>query len=314
MNKLIVSLIGYILLGIIVIGAAVLLSMRSIGYFDYLKIKTIVSAPAYQDGDPITIMSSNARRREKLLSTSKLDTGDRRWYRRAKYYLANIELVEPDILGCQEVQPGQYKFLCKHLKGYGSVVCYRDKKGSRSESCPIFYNKNRFTLLDSGTFWLSETPDKMSLGWDCTQYRICTFAKLQDKNGEILTVFNTHPDWSHDEARIKQLQVVADRVKQTEGKCVVIGDLNSAKGTDWGDRSLASLEAILKDSQDFNGGVYYGDTYNGYGSKDEDEMPLPLDYIYLPESATVYEVGKIDKVYNGVYPSDHFPIYAKVSF
>ena len=308
LKKVIIIVICVLLAAII----AVVATLGAIGYYSYASISETVTAPDLTSDGSMVIMSANIRRKEKITSFKVQDVGNHRWYKRALYYLKNIELVKPDIFGAQEVMPMQYEFLADHLVGYDSVVTYRDNRGSRSESCPIFYNAARFTLLDSGTFWLSETPDVMSIGWDCTEYRICTFVKLQDKDGTVVTVFNTHPDWSHDEARVKQLQVVADRVKATEGKCIVIGDMNSIKGTELGDKALAGLEAILKDSKDFNGGVYYGATFNGYGVDDPEEQPLPLDYIYLPVDTTVYEVGKIDKLYDGVYPSDHYPIWAKV--
>ena len=310
MNKLVVYIIGYVLLGILVVSAAILVPLSVTGYFSYTNIKATAEAPKYVENAPITIMSANIRRQEKFFNSDPLDTGDHRWWKRAKYYLENIRSVKPDILGCQEVQPRQYKFLCKHLVNYGSVVEYRDNRGKRTESCPIFYNKNRFTLLDSGTFWLSETPEKISKNWGSEHYRICTFVTLKDKDGTTFTVYNTHPDWDCAEARVKQIKVIADKIEEKGGKTVVLGDLNSIKGTENGDAALSSLEAILKDSKTFPGMTDYGTTYNGYGI--DPDGPMGLDYIFLPEETTVLEVGKYDKIYDGVYPSDHFPIFAKV--
>ena len=308
MNKLVTYILGYVLIVVLVVAAAILSPLQFMGYFSYTRIKATAEAPRYVDDAPITIMSANIRRQEKLFSTDKFDTGNHRWWKRAKYYLENVRTVKPDILACQEVQQKQYEFLCKHMQGYRSVVTYRDERKGASESCPIFYNAKRFECLESGTFWLSETPRKMSKSWGSVHYRICTYVVLKDKDGTVFSVYNTHPDWDNGDARVKQIEVIAEKVKTKGGKAIVLGDLNSIKGTENGDAALSSLEAILKDSKDFNGGVSYGDTYNDYGGKE----PLPLDYIYLPEDATVLSVGKVDKIYDGVYPSDHFPIYAKV--
>ena len=310
MTKLVTYIISYVLLALLVIAAAILSPLQFMGYFSYKRIQAEAKAPDYVEGDPITLMSANIRRQEKLFSGDKADTGSHRWWKRAKYFLENVHSVKPDILGCQEVQPKQYEFLSDHLRGYRSVVTYRDKRKGASESCPIFYNAKRFSLLESGTFWLSETPTKMSKSWGSAHYRICTFVVLKDKDGTTFSVYNTHPDWDCAEARVKQIEVIAKKVKERGGKAIVLGDLNSVKGTENGDAALSSLEEILKDSKDFNGGVSYGDTFNDYGGSER----LPLDYIYLPADANVLSVGKVDKVYDGVYPSDHFPIFAKIKF
>ena len=314
MKKVIIIVLCVILAAVV----AVVAFFGAIGYYGYVAIAETVSAPAPADDDSIVIMSANIRRQERLLwynSTFwKFDTGSHRWYKRAKYYLENIEVVKPDILGAQEVQPAQYEFLTEHLEGYGSVVGYRDDRGSRSESCPIFYSEARFELLDSGTFWLSDTPDEMSKFKESGEHRIATFVKLRDKSvGTVIAVFNTHPDWGSTEARIKQLSVVADRAKSIDAdKVVILGDLNSDRNREGGNEGLVPIEEFLKDSKTFPGMTDYGATFNGYNI--DPDGPMGLDYIFLPATTNVLEVGKVDKIYDGVYPSDHYPIWAKVKF
>ena len=288
------------------------------------------------DGDgSLVIMSANIRRKEKWWSTSKMDVGSHRWYNRAQYYLANIAEVKPDILGAQEVQPSQYEFLKKHLEGYDSVMTPRDDRGSRSESCPIFYNSARFELLKSGTYWLSKTPDKMSKDWGAKEYRITTYVILRDKVTDlVITVFNAHPEWKVDEGRNEELQVLAEKVGEamtetvsvgeatrTVDKVVLLGDLNTYKeeANNAGMEALACIEALLADSKDIANAAgianaYYGFTFNNYGIIDPEDPQAGLDYIYLPNDAAVLDLGKVDKVYDGVYPSDHFPIWAQVKF
>ena len=313
--KKIVIIVLCVILAVIL---AVVAFFGAIGYYGYLSISETVSAPDPAADDSIMIMSANIRRQERYLWYNsdfwKFDTGSHRWYKRAKYYLENINEIQPDILGAQEVQPAQYAFLTEHLVGYGSVVEYRDEKGSRSESCPIFYSEARFELLDSGTFWLSETPDVMSKFEESGEYRIATFVKLKDKStGNVIAVYNTHPDWGSVEARIKQLSVIAERAQASDAdKIVVLGDLNSDRKREGGNAGLAPIEAFLKDSKTFPGMTDYGATFNGYDI--DPDAPMGLDYIFLPETANVLEVGKVDKLYDGVYPSDHYPIYAKVIF
>ncbi len=310
MKKVIVT----ILCVLIVLIVATVGLFGAMGYYSYIGIPTKAEAPAVSEDGSLVIMSANIRRREKFFNFNKMDMGNHRWWKRAQYYLENIKTVAPDILGAQEVQAGQYEFLTAHLTGYGSVVAYRDEKGARSESCPIFYSEARFELLDSGTFWLSDTPDKMSKYEESDEYRITTFVKLKDKStGITIAVYNTHPDWTSVEARVKQLSVTAQRAKASDAdKIVVIGDLNSERSLPGGSEGLAPIEEFLKDSKTFPGMEDYGATFNGYDM--DPDGPMGLDYIFLPEDAHVLSVGKVDKVYGGVYPSDHYPIYAKVKF
>ena len=314
MKKVIIIVLSVLLAAIV----AVVSFLGATGYYAYNAYSETVSAPAASEDGSLVIMSANIRRREKVLGYNatfwKMDTGTHRWYKRAKYYLKNIEVVQPDIFGAQEAQPGQYEYVKEHLVGYGSVVGYRDNKKSRSESCPIFYSEARFTLLDSGTFWLSDTPDVMSKYPECGEYRIATFVKLKDKvTGITLAVYNTHPDWNSVEARIKQLAVIAAKAKEAAAdKIVVFGDLNSDRTLPGGNEGLAPIEAFLKDSKTFPGMADYGATFNGYGI--DPDGPMGLDYIFLPAETNVLAVGKVDATYDGVYPSDHYPIWAKVKF
>ena len=232
------------------------------------------------------------------------DLGKRHWYVRAKYVLRNIGKMQPDILCMQEVHSPQFDFFKKHLVGYDSVICYRDDK-ENSEACPIYYNAARYTLLDSGTFWLSDTPDVMSKYEDSWHYRISTFVKLRDRNGALITVFNVHPDYRIEENRVRQLAVLADRVRRAEGNIVVTGDFNAKKG----ERCLEPFEELLRESKDFRGDLF-GPTFNGF----DDEEAKTIDFIYLPKEADLIETGMLNDKYDGIYPSDHYPIYAKVIF
>jgi len=289
--------------------------IKTHGYFAYKSIDTVVSAPdaAASDGS-FVMMTANIRRKEKWFTRNKFDVGDFRWYRRAKYFLQNIAEIRPDIFGSQEAQPEQNKFLIEHLQGYGHVISYRDDRGSRSESCPIFYNEARFELLDSGNYWLSETPDVMSISWkEGGEHRVVTFAELRDKKtGEVITVFNSHPDFEPQEVGVKEMQVIAAKAAEMLKKgdrVIVFGDLNADIHTAAGREILASLDAVLTNAIMITG-KDYGYTFSGYDLKPHEE----LDYFFLSEGAEVLTLDKLDKTYDGVFPSDHFPVYIKVKF
>ena len=271
--------------------------MNVFSFLKYALSKECVAAPAPREY--LTIATFNIR-----YYNHKNDFGKHHWFVRAKYCLRIIEEMQPDVLCLQEVHPPQYAYLKKHLVGYDSVIGYRENRGVHSEACPIFYNTARFTLLDSGTFWLSDTPEVMSKYEDAWHYRISTFVRLRDADGTVFTVFNVHPDYRIEQNRIRQLLVLADKVRHTEGPVFVTGDFNAAKG----EKCLEPFEEMLIDSKDA-AGVKFGATFNGFGVKPVEE----IDYIYLPKDCTLVETNIVKTLYNGVYPSDHYPIYAKVS-
>ena len=269
--------------------------MKFLSHLTYALSCKRVAAPV--PGEDLTVVSYNIR-----YFNNNADFGKCHWYARAKYVLRNIETLQPDVLCLQEVHQPQFDYFKKHLVGYDSVIGYRDDSAN-SEACPIYYSSARFKLLDSGTFWLSDTPDVMSKFEESWHYRICTFARLQDKDGSVFTVYNVHPDYRIEDVRIRQLAVLADRVRRTEGSVIVTGDFNAVKG----EKSLEPFEELLRDSKDFRGDVF-GATFNGFGVKPEEW----IDFIYLPKDCTLVDTGIDKTLYNGIYPSDHYPIYAKI--
>jgi len=278
--------------------------MKAYSFFTkaaYLLPHKKVHAP--EPMGPITVMSYNIR-----FKNDDRDRGKCHWYARAKYILKEIASLEPDLLCLQEVRPVQNAFFDKHLVGYGKVFAYRDDSED-SESCPIYFNAARFTLVDSGTFWLSETPDVMSKSWDSWHCRIATYATLKDMDGTLFTIYNNHPDYRIEETRINQLAVLADRIRKNENKVIVAGDFNAAKG----ERCLKPFEEMLRDSKDFRGDVF-GATFNEFGKVAADDVTQGIDFLYLPKDCTLVDTGVLKETFHGIYPSDHFPIYATILF
>lgn len=245
----------------------------------------------------IRIMSANVR------CWSPTDLGRRSWFYRAPLVLQNIADEQPDILGLQEVTRLHYAYLTKNLPDYESVLTYRDSS-PLSESCPIFFNTQRFTCTDAGSFWLSETPEKSSKDWGSACPRICTYVILREKTTDKqLVVFNTHLDHVSDEARIRGIGVVLDKLQQFgDLPCVLMGDLNAREDT----------ETYRAATQSFDDAKYRtadppaGPTYQKWGHRLNDEN---IDYFLISKTGiSVSDYRIADTVYDGVYPSDHFPI------
>ena len=205
---------------ILVIGLAC--CYPAFGYLPgYLLRKRPVTINPADNGE-IRIMSCNVRYLELR------DFGKRSWFFRADKLVAKLARQKPGIIGFQEVTKWQYQYLVDSLQGYDSVITYRDD-GKRSEGCPVFYHTDLYTLVDKGSFWLSETPEVMSKDWGACCYRVCSYVILTDRaSGENFVVFNTHLDHASDEARIKGIRVVLDKIAQFGGlPAVIMGDFNA---------------------------------------------------------------------------------------
>ena len=267
----------------------------------YKKSTESFDISAVESTDEITVMSANVR------TWSPFDTGKKGWCYRAGLIVKNIASQGPDIIGFQEVTKVHYKYLTNALKGYENVLAYRDNS-PLSEACPVFYNKSRFELKDKGSFWLSETPEKMSKDWGSACYRICSYVILTDKKGGgDLAVFNTHLDHISDTARINGIKVVLDKIKQFGGlPSIIMGDFNAdEKSSTYKSATKHFLDAKYQTENTMTGA-----TYQGFGRQLEREN---IDYFMISKSGIkVSEYKIVNNTYDGVYPSDHFSIVIKI--
>lgn len=257
--------------------------------------------------EELTIMSSNVR------CFSPTDLGKKSWFYRAKLIRDDINEVKPDIIGFQEVTWLHMGYLKDILEGYDSVITYRDDF-ILSEGCPVFYRTDKFELVDKGSFWLSETPEVMSKDWGAACYRVTSYVILKVKTtGKELVVFNTHLDHVSDEARINGINVVLDKIQAFGGKpSIIMGDFNAYVGSatikaayqsfddahDVCDRNL-QIESGAKEA-----------TYQNWGEKLNNKR---IDYFMVSKTGIdvkTYDV--LDRTHDGVYASDHFPIYMDI--
>ena len=252
--------------------------------------------------EEITIKSANVR------CYAPDDLFKKSWFYRADLIRNNIDDVKPDIIGFQEVTWMHYGYLQDIMQGYDSVIMYRDNF-ILSEGCPIFYRTDKFELIDKNSFWLSETPEVMSKDWNSACYRVCSYVKLRQLNtNKEFVVFNTHLDHVSDEARINGIKVVLDKINELgDVPSYLMGDLNAKPNS----KTLKSVYEFFEDGQVVADITTDGATYQKWGEKLNSER---IDYIVASIGKTdIYEYGIVDTLYDGVYPSDHFPIYIKTS-
>ena len=156
--------------------------------------------------------------------------GENKWSNRNEFLTSQIQFYEPDIFGIQEAKPNQVIDIASALSHYNFIGIGRDGV-NQGESSNIYYKKDRFKLLQNSTFWLSETPDTISKGWDAAFNRVCTYALFKDlKTKTDFWVFNTHLDHMGELAKTNGIQLILSKIASLNTKkypVIFMGDFNA---------------------------------------------------------------------------------------
>lgn len=238
--------------------------------------------------------------------------GAHAWSKRKDNVKALVKFHDTDILCTQEALAEQYDFILEN-SDFEAVGAGRDDGKRKGEFSPIYYNKNRFNKKDGGVFWLSQTPDVPSKGWDAMFNRVCTWVRLYDKlNKKEFLVFNTHYDHVGVQARIESAKLIKQKIQEIAPKLPVIytGDLNVTPETD----AIATIKSFLSDSKEVSVEPPYGPegTFNGF----DFNSPLKnrIDYIFVNKGFKVQKYGVLTDSKDQKYFSDHLPVFAKLLF
>lgn len=240
-------------------------------------------------------------------------TGEKSPENRTPLVAENIRKYNPDSFGLQEADEGWMERLPALMTEYAYVGIGRDSNNGGGEASPVFFKKDKYDLLKSGTFWLSKTPEKASRGWDAMFNRICTYAVLEDKDtGFIYAHFNAHFDHLGVIARLESVAVIAEKIAEIAPDIPVVltGDLNDYEGEDMYARVL---ESGLRDTKTLAKTVSGGNiTYHGYS--DLVEKDRPIDFVFANAFASEVEsYAVVSEEINGIYASDHHPVVSKMT-
>ncbi|HAM98189.1 MAG TPA: endonuclease/exonuclease/phosphatase [Marinilabiliales bacterium] len=239
--------------------------------------------------------------------------GENAWPVRKDKVAGLIAFHEPDIFGVQEALPEQMFYLDSILAAYGFVGEGRDG-GNQGEYSAIFYNTRLFEVIKGSTFWLSETPTEVSLGWDAAYRRVCSYALFKEISSDRqFWVFNLHLDHVGQLARNLGVKVVLETIQQlnTENLPVIlIGDFNATEM----DEPILLVSTMLSSTSELST-LKYGPkgTFNGF----DFHQPAKdcIDYIFVSKTGfKVAKYGVITDSFNCHYPSDHFPVWASLSW
>ncbi|MCL6268199.1 endonuclease/exonuclease/phosphatase family protein [Flagellimonas myxillae] len=234
--------------------------------------------------------------------------GENWWENRKSDVGALINHYGPDILGIQEGLHEQVAFLDKYLTRYDFVGVGRDDGKEKGEYAAIFYKKERLELLSFKTYWLSETPDIVSVGWDASMERVVTYAAFKDNvTQKNIHVFNAHYDHIGQQARENSSQLIHNLIGElgiANERIAVIGDLNALPES----KSIQILKQALDDSFDVSKTTPYGPigTFNSF--KSMDNIQSRIDYILVKNLLVNSYMTIDDKRKNGFFVSDHLPI------
>jgi endonuclease/exonuclease/phosphatase family metal-dependent hydrolase len=220
-----------------------------------------------------------------------------------------VLFLEPDILGLQEVRPSQIEDLNTALTNYSYIGTGRDG-GNEGEHTSIYYNTDKVKVENENTFWLSETPEKKSMGWDAAYPRICTYGLFTYRESkQKIWVFNTHLDHVGAEAQLEGIKLVLQKIESVNTKnypVILMGDFNTEPGS----AVYTETSKLLTDSKPLAELRFGPDgTFNGF--KYDQPVTRRIDFIFISKNSDVAVVKYA--VFSGTidfkYPSDHFPVF-----
>lgn len=240
--------------------------------------------------------------------------GENSWSLRKDYLGNQIKFYQPDIFGVQEAVLEQLEYFEENLPEYNYVGVGRDDGKTKGEFSAVFYDTNRFEVLKENTFWLSETPGKVSVGWDAAMERVCTYALFEDKeSGKKFWVFNTHFDHIGEKAREESARLIWKMIHDLNSEdlpVVLMGDLNLEPDTS----GIRFLSEKLNDSKTI-AELDFGPegTFNGYNFIAP--VTRRIDYVFTSKGdISVKKYAVLSDSKDLKYPSDHLPVFVQLQF
>jgi len=254
---------------------------------------------------PINIITYNIR-------YNNPGDGVNAWPNRKDNVKALVKFHDADILCVQEALAEQFDALSENTD-FDFVGVGRDDGKRKGEFSAIFFDKTRFDKKDGGTFWLSETPDVPSKGWDAVLPRICSWVKLFDKlNKKEFIVFNTHYDHVGVKARIESAKLIKQKIQEIAPKLPVVytGDLNVTPETD----AIATIKSFLQDAKEITTEPPYGPTGTFNNFDFNSELKNRIDYVFVNNGFKVQKFAVLSDSKDKKYFSDHLPVFVRLWF
>lgn len=249
------------------------------------------------DGFDFTVMSFNLRYDE-------VEDGDNQWSNRKAACVELLQTVKPTVFGIQEGLHHQVTYLDDHLSNYSYVGVGRDDGQTGGEYAAVFYDNTLFDTIQSGHFWLSETPDFPSLGWDANNIRMVTWVELKHKmNGKALMLFNTHFDHKGKESQVESGKLLIQNINKLAPENIpvfITGDFNVLIRNKALDPINASFLNAEKDAENGNSKA----SFNAFGRW---YLNRNIDFIFYRYAKAIF-YRTVTEDYGVKFISDHYPI------
>lgn len=271
---------------------------------------------AAENASQLRIMTFN------ILQGNAHKNNENRWENRRDLVVNILRENQPDTVGLQEALRSQLDQIREGVAQYGQIGVGRDDGKTQGEYCAILYRLDRFDVDESGTFWLSDTPEAPgSITWGNACTRICTWARFIEKKSRLaFYAFNLHLDHVSQPSREKSAVLLAKRIagRKQPDPFIVTGDFNA------GEDNPAILylkgKVLLNKDNPTPNPVLMADTFRVLHPDDKEvgtfnelqgkRSGLKIDYIFVPADLEVLQAEIIRTQYAGRWPSDHFPVAA----
>ncbi len=236
------------------------------------------------------------------------------WNNRKQETMALMSYYHPDYFGVQEAVPQQMVDIKTTLTDYDYIGVGRDDGKNQGEFSAIFYDKNKLEVVKSGTFWLSETPEKPSKGWDAAYNRVCTYALFKmKKTGKKFWAFNLHFDHVGDVARVNSAKLILEKIKEFNKEnlpLTLTGDFNLTDDKE----PIKIMSKELMDSFYHSEKPHYGPKGTWQNFDINTPSTERLDYVFVKGFDVLTNRTINDRRENLLYPSDHFPVLTEIKF
>jgi endonuclease/exonuclease/phosphatase family metal-dependent hydrolase len=270
-----------------------------------------IAAAQVPAGRPLDVMSYNIR-------YGTANDGENRWDRRREMLFDVLRDADADLIGLQEALAAQIDEIREAVPVYASIGVGRDDGRRRGEFAAILFRRDRFTVTDAGTFWFSDTPETVaSRSWGNTITRICTWARLVDRDGAAFWMYNVHLDHQSQPSRERSAALLLERIaarSRPAEPVIVTGDFNAGEDN----------PAVMAMTQPkVSGGPAFVDTFR-LRQPDATEVGTftgfefgrlsgpKIDYVFVQPGTEVLDAAIVRTSDNNRYPSDHFPVTARI--
>ena len=258
-------------------------------------------------GQKMTAMSYN-------IKYDNVNDSVNNWNNRKQAMVRLIKHYNPQVFGTQEALYHQTTYLDSSITSYAYVGVGRDDGKQKGEYTAIHYDSTKLKVLATDTFWLSKTPDKVSVGWDAALERICTYALFQNSiTKNRFYVFNTHFEHIGETARAKAAQLIISKMRELNTQklpCILMGDLNLTPD----EAPIMYLSKQLHDGREVSKKPPYGPLGTFSGFDWNAVLDKRIDYIFVDGFKVESYTHIDDRMENNKHISDHLPVIAMLSF